>query len=214
MARKKAAKKKPTSSSLRPRAGETWAPAPPVVYQFKITLADTHPAIWRRIQTADCELHTLHEHIQAVMGWSNSHMHHFVIGKRIYGVQDFSEGGMPGVYVFDSSAIMLSSLLPASGKRVKFSYTYDFGDNWEHEIIFEGCPKPELDTKYPLCLEGERACPPEDCGGTPIFEHILEVLANPGHEEYEEVAESYGWFDPETFDPKRATARMVNGLWA
>lgn len=214
MAKKKAAKKKLTSSPPRPGAGVTRAPVPFVVYQFKITLADTHPAIWRRIQTADCTLHTLHQHIQAVMGWSDSHMHHFVIGRRLYGVQDFSDGGMSGGYVFDSSAILLSSLLPASGKRAKFSYTYDFGDNWEHEILFEGCLKPDPRAKYPLCLEGERACPPEDSGGTLRFEHILEVLANPGHEEYEEVAESYGWFAPEAFDPKRATVRMVKGLLA
>jgi hypothetical protein len=187
---------------------------PFVVYQFKITLADTHPAIWRRIQTADCTLHTLHQHIQAVMGWSDSHMHHFVIGRRLYGVQDFSEGGMSGGYVFDSSAILLSSLLPASGKRAKFSYTYDFGDNWEHEILFEGCLTPDPRAKYPLCIEGERACPPEDCGGTLRFEHILEVLGDPSHEEYDQVAESYGWFAPEAFDAKRASVRMVKGLLA
>ena len=214
MAKKKAAKKKPPSSSAQPRAGGTWVPAPSVVYQFKITLVDTHPVIWRRIQTADCTLDTLHHHIQAVMGWSNSHMHHFVIGRRLYGVQDFENGGMSGGYIFDSSAVMLSSLLPASGKRAKFSYTYDFGDNWEHEILFEGCPKAVPGVKYPVCLEGERAGPPEDCGGPPIFEHILEVLENPRHKEHTEVTEEYGSFDPEKFDPKRATKRMVQGLWA
>jgi len=121
-----------------------------------------------------------------------------------------SDGG----YVFDSSAVMPSSLLPASGKQATFSYTYDFGDNWEHEILFEGRPAAGPGVKYPLCLEGERAGPPEDCGGPPIFEHILEVLANPRHEEYAEVADAYGSFDPGKFDPKRATLRMVKGLWA
>lgn len=214
MSKKKAAKKKLTIRAAQPRTGRTRAPAPSVVYQFKITLVDTHPVIWRRIQTADCTLHTLHYHIQAVMGWSNSHLHHFVIGKRLYGVQDFEDGGMSGGYVFDSSAVMLSSLLPAPGKRATFSYTYDFGDNWEHEILFEGCLKADSGVKYPLCLEGERAGPPEDCGGPPIFEHILEVLEKPRHKEHAEVAEAYGSFDPEKFDPKRATLRMVKGLRA
>lgn len=214
MAKTKAVTKKQPSSSVRPRAGGTWAPSPSFVYQFKITLVDTHPVIWRRIQTADCKLHTLHCHIQAVMDWSNTHLHHFVIGKRIYGVQDFENGGMSGGYIFDSSAVMLSSLLPASGKRAKFSYTYDFGDNWKHEILFEGCPKADPGVKYPLCLEGERAGPPEDCGGPPIFEHILEVLENPRHKEHAEVAQAYGGFDLETFDAKRATLRMAKGLRA
>jgi len=212
MAKKKATTKTPADSPSRPRG--TRAPAPSVVYQFKITLVDMSPSIWRRIQTADCTLHTLHHHIQAVMDWSNTHLHHFVIGKRLYGVQDLSPGGMSGYYVFDSSAIMLSSLLPASGKKTKFSYTYDFGDNWEHEILLEGCLNPDPSTKYPLCLEGERARPPEDSGGPLEFGHILKVLANPGHKEYEEVAEFYGSFDPEAFDSKQATARMGEGLWA
>lgn len=121
-----------------------------------------------------------------------------------------SDGG----YVFDSSAVMLSSLLPASGKQATFSYTYDFGDNWEHEILFEGRQAAGPGVKYPLCLEGERAGPPEDCGGPPIFEHLLEVLANPRHEEYAEVADAYGSFDPGRFDPRRAALRMVKGLRA
>jgi hypothetical protein len=214
MAKKKAAKKLPVNSPSRPRARGTGAPSRSVVYQFRITLLDMSPSVWRRIQIVDCTLDTLHQHIQAVMNWSNTHLHHFVIGNRTYGVQDFSPGGMSGYYVFDSSAIMLSSLLPTSGKKTKFSYTYDFGDNWEHEILFEGCLKPEPRAKYPLCLEGERARPPEDSGGPLEFGHILKVLANPAHKEYEEVAKFYGSFDPEAFDPKQATARMVEGLWA
>lgn len=213
MAKKKAAKKKLTKSSARPRTGGTWAPAPSVVYQFKITLLDTKPKIWRRIQIADCKLNTLHYHIQAAMGWTNSHLHHFIIGRQRYGIPKWLDDPILASKVIDSTKTMLSDLLPANGKKMKFEYTYDMGDDWEHEILFEGCPKPAPKTKYPLCLEGERACPPEDCGGIPGYEHLLDVIADPSDDEYAQVQEWLGGpFEPEEFDPKIATVRMVRGL--
>lgn len=115
--------------------------------------------------------------------------------------------------VIDSTKTMLSDFLPSDGKKLRFEYTYDMGDDWEHEILFEGCLKPNPKVKYPLCLEGERACPPEDCGGVPGYEHLLEVLADETHEEHQEQLDWIGGgFDPEEFDLMITTVRMVRAL--
>lgn len=216
MAKKKAAKKKPAKRSSGSRSGWTWAPAKlkptEAVYQLKITLLDTTPPIWRRIQIEDCTLDTLHHYIQAVMEWTNSHMHHFWIGKKRYGRPSLNVGSLPEDYVIDSTQIRLSDVLPANGKKTSFGYEYDFGDCWEHGIQFERIVKPDPHVKYPVCLEGERAGPPDNCGGVPGYEYLLEVLADPSHDEYEDMLEWAGHIDPEKFDPKRATVRMTKGL--
>ena len=96
-------------------------------------------------------------------------------------------------------------LTPAqTGKRLAFKYEYDFGDGWEHEVLFEGNPAVDPKAKYPLCAEGERACPPEDCGGVYGYENLLTVIQDPTHEEYESMLEWLGGrYDPDRFDPKR-----------
>jgi hypothetical protein len=218
MARKKAAKKKSARTSARSRAGWTWAPAKPepsgAVYQFKITLLDTHPPIWRRIQITDCFLEDLHWLIQAAMGWQNSHMHLFDIDGLLYGSR--ARHGPDGEYeIIGGSRVLLCTLLPKSKARFAFRYTYDLGDNWEHDVSLEGLVPLTAKAKLPVCLDGKRACPPEDCGGTPGYEHILQVLANPEDEEYDETLEWIGEdFDPEEFDVKKATLRMRRGLRA
>lgn len=187
--------------------------APTAVYQFKITLLDTKPTIWRRIQIPDCKLNTLHLHIQAVMGWENSHLHRFDIKGDRYGIPEHLDYDGDGDVV-DSRKIMVNEIVSADGKKIAFRYTYDFGDNWEHEVLFEGILKPNPNTKYPVCVEGERAGPPENCGGTPGYEHLLEVLADPRHEEHQGMKEWVGEFDPERFDARIATVSMVRGLRA
>jgi hypothetical protein len=182
------------------------------IYQFKITLLDTKPKIWRRIQIPDCKLNTLHYHIQAAMGWENSHLHHFEIKGERYGIPEHLDYEGDGSIV-DSKKIMMSDIVPKDGKKIAFRYTYDFGDSWEHEVLFEGIAKPDPKVKYPLCLEGERSGPPENCGGTPGYDHLLEVLQDPDHEEYQDQLEWIGGdFDPDEFDPVIATVRMVRGL--
>ena len=138
------------------------------IYQFKITLLDTKPKIWRRIQIPDCKINTLHYHIQAAMGWTNSHLHHFDIKGERHGIPEHLDYDGDGS-IIDSKKIMLSQIVPHDVKKIAFRYTYDFGDNWEHEVLFEGILKPVPGKKYPLCLEGERAGPPENCGGTPVM---------------------------------------------
>jgi hypothetical protein len=183
------------------------------VYQFKITLLESRPPIWRRIQVKDCALDKLHERIQTAMGWTNSHLHDFKIGGKDYGdplllyenFEEFDYG--------DSTVTKLSDILPRDGRRFRFEYQYDFGDGWRHEVLFEGCLRAERGKRYPVCLEGARACPPEDVGGVWGYADLVEAIADPENEDRDGLlAWAGGQFDPEAFDPVKATKRMWRGL--
>jgi hypothetical protein len=183
------------------------------VYQFKITLKGIKPPIWRRIQTKDCTLDKLHEHIQTAMGWTNSHLHQFRINGVLHGDPELlCEGWEDEELPVNSLQIKISKIVPEDGKRFRFEYKYDFGDGWEHEILFEGCLRAEKGTRYPLCVEGERACPPEDVGGIYGYQEYLEALADPNHERHDEFMAWSGPFDPEAFDAQTATKDMRKGL--
>jgi hypothetical protein len=169
-------------------------PASERVYQFRITLLDTRPAIWRRIQVKDCTLDKLHEHIQTAMGWTNSHLHHFRIGEQLYGDPMLMQENFEDMGYEDSTATRLSDILPKSGRRFRFEYEYDFGEGWRHEVLFEGCLRAERGKRYPVCVEGARACPPEDVGGTWGYQEFLEAMADPGDERHEEFREWIGGF--------------------
>ena len=177
------------------------------LFQFKITLLDIKPAIWRRIQVPDCTLVDLHEYIQAAFGWENYHLHQFEIDGVRYS-QPAPDGDDFDMDFEDETDVLLSKLLPNTAKRTRWTYEYDFGDGWRHEILFEGFPPSDPKAKAPLCLEGERACPPEDCGGPPGYGDYLAAIADPQHEQHEEMMEWRGPFDPETFDAKKATKAM------
>jgi hypothetical protein len=198
----------PATSKRKPKAKAAVAP----LIQFKITLLGSEPEIWRRIQIQDCTLDKLHEHIQTAMGWTNSHLHEFEIKGERYGDPALWDGGFDDYDGIDSTTTMVSDILPQRSKRFAFKYVYDFGDSWEHEILFEGYPPNEKGKKYPICLKGERACPPEDVGGVWGFETFLEALADPNHEEHEMYAEWGASFDPEVFDPVKTTRQMKVGL--
>lgn len=182
------------------------------LYQFKITLLASSPPIWRRVQVQDCTLHKLHEHIQTAMGWTNSHLYQFEIKGKRYGDPELLDDGFEDFECEDSTTTMLSEILPGAGKSFAFKYEYDFGDGWEHEVLYEGSPPLEKGKKYPLCLEGERACPPEDIGGVWGYSDFLEAIADPRHEQHDEFVEWAGEFDPAAFDPKKATREMKKGL--
>jgi hypothetical protein len=207
-------KKKRTSINMAGRPARARKPKrTDLVYQFKITLVGVKPLIWRRIQVQDCTLDRLHEYIQTTMGWTNSHLHDFKIGGQPYGDPLLIEENFEPMDYKDSTTTMLSAILPKTGERFRFLYEYDFGDSWEHEVLFEGCPKAEAGRQYPLCLEGERACPPEDVGGIGGYEDFLQAIADKSHEEREELLEwGGGWFDSDEFDPAIATKSMRKGL--
>ena len=186
-------------------------PAQPsgLLYQFKITLCYIEPAIWRRIQVPDCTLEVLHYYIQVAFGWEDSHLHQFEIEKVYYS----QSHGDFGIDAEDESETLLSTLLPRTRRKAKWHYMYDFGDSWKHEILFEGFPPADPKVEYPLCVAGERACPPEDCGGSWGYYDLVAVLGDPTHERHEEMMEWCGPLDPEAFDLDKAT-QSLRRVWA
>ena len=174
------------------------------VYQFKITMKEIKPAIWRRIQVPEnYTFWDLHVAIQDSMGWTDSHLHAFkIINPEI---EESEEIGIP-----DDSEFAEFPMLAGweeniadwfSEENNKANYNYDFGDDWNHYVVLEKILPKEEGVKYPICLDGKRACPPEDCGGVWGYENLLEIIKNPDHEEYEKMMEWLGGgFDPEHFE--------------
>jgi len=178
-----------------------------LLFQFKVTLLEIKPAIWRRIQVRDSTLGDLHEYIQAAFGWENYHLHQFEIDGEQYGPPSPDDFDF-GLEMINENGVKVSELLPKSAKKTRWVYEYDFGDGWRHEVLFEAFPPVDPKAKYPLCLEGKRACPPEDCGGPWGYADYLAAIADPKHEQHEEMLEWHGPFDPEEFDAKQATKEM------
>jgi Plasmid pRiA4b ORF-3-like protein len=166
------------------------------IYQFKVTLRDIKPPIWRRIQvTSEITLGEFHEILQTAMGWFNGHLHLFEIQGIEYG-QPAPEYDWD---VRDESKVKLSRVV--TGEKCKFRYTYDMGDGWEHEILLEKLLPAESEVQYPICIKGKRACPPEDCGGPWGYPEFLEAIQTSTHPEHESMLEWVGGeFDPEAFD--------------
>ena len=163
------------------------------VYQIKVTLKDSEPPIWRSFQvTGDTNLYELHQAIQVVMGWDDYHLHEFIVDGLHYGVPDPE-------YVFemnDETRFTLSQVVGA--EQSSFTYEYDFGDGWGHALLVEKILPPEPGVRYPICLTGKRACPPEDCGGIWGYGNLLEIIRDPEDSEYEDTIE---WLR-EGFDPE------------
>jgi hypothetical protein len=166
------------------------------IYRIKVTLKHVAPPVWRRLEVpADIKLGRLHRILQVAMGWTDSHLHAFRAGRDTYGVPD---PDFPDDDTTNERNVRLDRL---AGEGEKLVYEYDFGDGWEHELRVEKVLPAEKGKRYPVCLAGRRACPPEDCGGPPGYEHLLGVLRDPKHEEHEEMREWIGGdFDPEAFD--------------
>lgn len=139
------------------------------------------------------------------MGWKDCHLHQFQVINPISNEREFM--GIPDDEDFD-----IHNTLPGWDYKVKkyittnpkLLYEYDFGDCWTHTIEYEGEHTKHPNQKYPVCLAGERACPPEDVGGVPGFFDFISVISNPNHEEYESMmAWAGGSYDPGQFDPQQ-----------
>lgn len=178
------------------------------VYQLRLELEGIRPRIWRRIQVHDCTLKELHDIIQLVMPWWDYHLHSFTIDGGEYADLSLIEEDFGLEYAGDTRSTRLSDVVPEDGSPCEFRYLYDFGDDWTHVIRFERWERPDESSRYPLCLAGSRACPPEDVGGAPGYAHYLEALADPRHEEHEEYLEWRGPFDAEAFSAQEATSRL------
>lgn len=175
------------------------------ILQFKISLKHSKPSIWRRVQIpSDSTFEDLHLIIQIAMGWCDEHLHDFCIKldknsePLIFGIP--SEDGFG---TLETKAEWDHQVIDFLAPKQKMIYTYDFGDNWEHEILFEKIIDPKPNQIYPVCTDGKCACPPEDIGGVWGYEHFLEAIKDPAHEEHEEMLEwVHDEFDPDAFDPK------------
>ena len=188
-------------------------------FQIKITLKDTKPPIWRRILVApEITLNKLHDVLQIAMGWTNSHLHQFETSLGYIADPEFELEEAES-----SKKATLQSVL--HGPKSHIRYEYDFGDGWDHQVLLEKLV--ELDEPVlARCLEGARACPPEDCGGFWGYDNMLAILKDPKHPEYKSMNEWLGSrFDPEAFDveainkllarlaprPRKASAKKAAG---
>jgi hypothetical protein len=165
------------------------------IYQIKVTLEGSDSPIWRRVQlSGDATLEELHYVVQVVMDWENYHMHQFLAGGRSYGLD---EDYMPDPE--SERTATLRQVAPRPEDRLL--YEYDFGDSWEHDVVVENILPPEEGVRYPVCVGGEFAAPPEDCGGIWGYYDMLEAIQDPDHPAHEEMLEWLeGDFDPEAFD--------------
>ena len=187
------------------RSGQT-------VYQFKISLCGIKPPIWRRIETLDVTLAKFHEAIQTAMGWTNSHLHAFEIGRVRYTDPRMLDDVFPDPSEKSYGKMKISDLIKKHGAKLRLIYMYDFGDGWEHDLLLEKTATRQPAVSYPRCLSGKRNCPPEDVGGIYGYEHFLDAIGNPEHEEYDDFMEWAGEFDAEAFDPDETNEAMRVGL--
>jgi hypothetical protein len=173
------------------------------MYQLKVTLMETNPPIWRRLRIpAGTTLARVDRIIQTAMGWTNSHLHTFTAGGVVY-ADPSPEWEIP---VRNERRTQLPQIVSEEGEA--FIYEYDMGDSWRHQVLVEEVGFESGNRARPSCLAGERACPPEDCGGIRGYYETLEILRDP-----EEHADTRIWIDSMTggpFDPDAFDIEAVN----
>lgn len=195
------------AGELQALVGGAAATVPRQVHRLKVTLLDTEPPIWRRVVVAgDRTLPHLHDVIQAAFGWTDSHLHDFEIAGERY-TTPFPDDWMP---VQDERDVRVDRIAEAGGAW----YTYDFGDSWVHDIAVEDTIAADDATVVPACTGGERACPPEDCGGVWGYAELVAILADPSHPEHAERVEWLEWigrdgYDPEAFSTSEFASNLV-----
>jgi hypothetical protein len=173
--------------------------------QLRIELMHVEPHVWRRVIVPETvTLAKLHQVLQAAMGWTDSHLHEYVIARKHYGTPDPDWPIEEPLH--DERRVQLKPFIEARVRR--FTYLYDFGDSWEHEITVEDL----MLQKGPrvVCTAGENACPPEDVGGTGGYASFLEAIADPQHEEHQQMLDWIGYpFDPRAFDLNAVNKRLA-----
>ena len=179
------------------------SPAHNVIVQIKVKLLGVaKPPVWRRLQLrADTRLDHLHEILQAALGWENYHMHVFSFGDEEFGNPD------PELGFSDERQVTLGELIDLGAR---FRYTYDFGDDWEHEITVEDLLDTDPDTHYPVLVAAKGACPPEDCGGRWGYANLKEILADPDHDEHQQMLEWLDLDNASEFDPAAVTTEGID----
>ncbi|WP_174280089.1 plasmid pRiA4b ORF-3 family protein [Sphingomonas bacterium] len=171
--------------------------APIAIARLRISLDGIEPEIWRTVEIpVTSSLKLLHDVIQAAMGWQDDHLWRFDAGDRRYGMPD---PGWPDRTLIAASKVTLGALVERGVRQ--FTYTYDLGDDWRHTVAVEAVAPAAAATRYPRLVAGARRCPPEDVGGLPGFALFLDAVADPTHEDHEQLSEWHGGpFDPEDMD--------------
>ena len=171
-------------------------------FALRVTLRDIEPAIWRTvIVPAEMSLGELHDVLQIAFGWQDSHLHDFEVGEIRFGMVDVEDE----LFAVDEHAAPLGAV---AREGSSFTYRYDFGDDWEHDVTVESVIANGAQGL--VCSGGARACPPEDSGGAHGYANLLGVLANPDDDEFASVKEWVGRrFDPERFDIAAVNKRLA-----
>ncbi len=188
------------------------------VLQFQVTMTDISPPVWRRIEVpANYTFWDLHVAVQDAMGWLDYHLHMFRIPDPASG--QIHEIGIPDEDGFEGDPVCLAGWEVPVGRYfqavgARATYEYDFGDGWIHDIELGAIARRQSGTKYPRCIDGERTCPPEDCGGPGGYAELLETIADPNNEEYASTMEWLGGrFDPEGFTPRAVRFENPTKRW-
>ena len=179
-------------------------PAKQRALPLKVTLLEVEPVVWRRFAVpSTVTLPRLHGVLQAVMGWSNCHLHQFRFGDACYGPTD---PDWPSEMI-EERGQRLGKLLHEAGGS--FLYEYDFGDGWTHGVELAEDVDVAALAGLPTCIDGANACPPEDCGGSWGYEEFLAAIGDPKHEDHESLMEWIGGeFDPGAFDLEEVNAAL------
>jgi hypothetical protein len=166
-----------------------------MLYEIIVQLKDIDPPIWRTILVPGrTRLSRLHRALQIAMGWKTYHVHVFTVGDTDYGEPSPDWGKE----VLDHRKVTLERVL-ATG-QTSFEYEYDLGDGWRHEITLIGT-RPAEGQEQLACIDGDGACPPEDCGGPWGYRQLLVALSDPDHKEHYSLLRWVGGrFDPRAFD--------------
>lgn len=182
----------------------------PEIYQLSITLRASEPLIWRRLLVpSNLSLMNLHLVMQIAMGWEDAHTHRFLVGDTCYSIpiEDFFS---KKVDCEDAQKVKLSDFV--TGEGYHFSYEYDFGDEWMHDILIEQVSAPQ-NIPTLICLEGEGACPPEDIGGVTGFAGFVQAMNDPQHENHESYKSWYlDVYGVDQFDAQNFDIELVNDL--
>ena len=183
----------------------------PQRYRLRVELAEVKPLIWRMLWVeGQFTLMQLHHIVQAVMGWTDAHLHQFSIGGKRYATPH--EEDLIETPPIDERTVRLGDLLSVG---LRFDYLYDFGDDWLHHIAVEEAVPLKEPYGAAHVEAGARACPPEDCGGPYGYQAFLDGLANDPRNE--EIVSFLDWtgkdFNPDRFDRHAANAALLRMAW-
>lgn len=178
----------------------------PNIFIFEIRLLDTAPLVWRIIELKNnSTLHDLHRVIQVAMGWKNAHLYFFTQTKNEnpieYRLPEYAQEDEP-YHGNNPRNFKLKDIFSKAGEEIE--YLYDFGDHWQHQVIFKGRKYERTTFGFPACTAGSMACPPEDVGGTHGYKILLKAIENKQKRELEEYKEWLGYhYDPYDFSVDR-----------